>query len=146
MNLGILLKMDIRKAILIFVGTVCVGLGVLGMLLPLMPTTVFLLMAAYCYSKSSERFHTWLLTNRLCGKYISNYKSGRGITPRQKISTIAVLCASIGLSIWMMNGDLWISLLLAAVGIGVSTHILWLKTYRGEEPLKSAEFDPEASI
>lgn len=138
--------MDIRKAILIFVGTVCVGLGVLGMFLPLMPTTVFLLMAAYCYSKSSERFHDWLLTNKLCGKYISNYKSGRGISMRQKISTIAVLWASIAFSVWMMNGRLWVSLLLAAVAVGVSIHILWLKTNRGEELHTSAALDPEGSV
>ena len=124
--------MDIRKAILIFLGTVCVGLGVLGMFLPLMPTTVFLLLAAYCYSKSSEKFHTWLLTNRLCGKYITNYKSGRGITVRQKVSTCLTLWASIGLSIWLIDGKLWVSLLLAAIAIGVTAHILWLKTYRPE--------------
>lgn len=138
--------MDVRKAILIFLGTVCVGLGVMGMFLPLMPTTVFLLMAAYCYSKSSERFHNWLLTNKLCGKYISNYKSGRGITLRQKISTIAVLWASIAFSVWMMNGKLWVSLLLAAVAVGVSIHILWLKTNRGEESQPAAALDPETSI
>lgn len=124
--------MDVRKAILIFVGTVCVGLGLLGMFLPLLPTTVFLLLAAYCYSKSSDRFYTWLLTNRYCGKYISNYRSGRGISLRQKVSTITILWASIGLSIWLMNGKLWVSLLLAAIAIGVSVHILWLKTYRPE--------------
>ncbi|MBE7517475.1 MAG: YbaN family protein [Chloracidobacterium sp.] len=124
--------MDIRKAILIFLGTVCVGLGVMGMFLPLMPTTVFLLLAAYCYSKSSEKFHTWLLTNRLCGKYITNYKSGRGITVRQKVSTCLTLWASIGLSIWLIDGKLWVSLLLAAIAIGVTAHILWLKTYRPE--------------
>lgn len=138
--------MDIRKALLIFVGTVCVGLGVLGMFLPLMPTTVFLLMAAYCYSKSSERFHNWLLTNRLCGKYISNYKSGRGISMRQKVSTIAILWASIGVSIWLMNGKLWVSLLLAAIAIGVTMHIVWIKTYRGEESHASGSLDPEGSI
>ncbi|MCO5333369.1 MAG: YbaN family protein [Pyrinomonadaceae bacterium] len=61
--------MDIRKAILIFLGTVCVGLGVMGMFLPLMPTTVFLLLAAYCYSKSSEKFHTWYADQQaLAGK------------------------------------------------------------------------------
>src|SRR5829696_10261067 len=106
--------MDIRKAILIFAGTVCVALGVLGMFLPLLPTTVFLLMAAYCYSRSSERFHTWLLTNRLFGSYINNYKSGRGISLRQKISTITILWLSIGFSIWMIGG-LWGSLLLIAI-------------------------------
>ncbi len=124
--------MDIRKAILIFTGTVCVALGVLGMFLPLMPTTVFLLLAAYCYSRSSDKFHNWLLTNRLCGKYISNYRSGRGITLRQKVSTILTLWASIGFSIWLVSGRFWLTLLLAAVAVGVTIHILWLKTYRPE--------------
>ncbi len=124
--------MDIKKAILIFVGTVSVGLGVLGMFLPLMPTTVFLLLAAYCYSHSSERFHNWLLTNRLCGKYISNYKSGRGISIRQKISTIALLWASIGFSVWLLAAAWWVNLLLAAVASGVTIHLLWIKTYRPE--------------
>src|SRR5688500_5429854 len=110
--------MDIRKAILIFTGTVCVGLGVLGMFLPLLPTTVFLLMAAYCYSRSSERFHDWLLNNRLCGKYISNYRSKRGITVRQKVSTLFTLWASIGLSVWLLGGRFWVTLILAAVALG----------------------------
>jgi uncharacterized membrane protein YbaN (DUF454 family) len=132
--------MDIRKAVLIFLGTVCVGLGVLGMFLPLMPTTVFLLMAAYCYSKSSEKFHNWLMTNKLFGKYISDYKSGKGISLRQKITTIAILWASIGFSIWYVRGALWLTLLLAAIAIGVTAHLVLLKTYRPEtaaEPQRS---------
>jgi len=124
--------MDVRKAVLIFLGTVCVGLGVLGMFLPLMPTTVFLLMAAYCYSHSSEKFHNWLMSNKLLGKYISDYKSGKGISVRQKVTTIAVLWASIGFSIWMTAAGFWLTLLLLAVAVGVTTHLLWLKTYRPE--------------
>ncbi len=124
--------MDIRKALLIFLGTVCVGLGVLGIFLPLMPTTVFLLLAAYCYSKSSDRFHTWLLGNRWLGKYITTYRSGQGITVRQKCTTILTLWASIGFSIWFIGGKFWITLLLAAIAVGVTIHILWLKTYRAE--------------
>lgn len=123
--------MDIRKALLIFTGTVCVALGVLGMFLPLLPTTVFLLMAAYCYSRSSERFHTWLLTNRLFGPYISNYKSGKGISLRQKISTITILWLSIGVSIWLVGG-FWITLLLLAIATAVTVHLLWIKTRRPE--------------
>lgn len=122
--------MDIRKAILIFAGTVCVGLGVLGMFLPLMPTTVFLLAAAYCYSRSSDRFHNWLLTNRLFGPYISNYRSGKGITARQKITTLLMLWISIGVSVWLVNARFWPTLLLAAVAIGVTTHLIWIKTHR----------------
>jgi uncharacterized membrane protein YbaN (DUF454 family) len=133
--------MDIRKAILIFAGTVCVALGVLGMFLPLLPTTVFLLMAAYCYSRSSERFHTWLLTNRLFGPYIKNYKTGKGISMRQKVSTISILWISIGFSIWMLGAGLWVTLLLLAIAIGVTVHLLWIKTYRPEPDLA-----PQASV
>lgn len=124
--------MDIRKAFLIFAGSVFVGLGVIGMFLPLVPTTVFLLLAAYCYSRSSERFHTWLLNNRWCGAYIKNYKDGRGMTARQKASTILILWASIGVSIWFVAGKFWVVLMLLAIAIGVTVHLLWLKTYRPE--------------
>lgn len=129
--------MDVRKALLIFLGTICVGLGVMGIFLPLMPTTVFLLMAAYCYSHSSERFHNWLMTNKVFGKYISDYRSGKGISLRQKISTIAILWASIGISIWFVGGSFWLTLLLAAVAIGVTVHLLWLKTYRPEATVEN---------
>ena len=117
---------------MIFLGTVCVGLGVLGMFLPLLPTTVFLLMAAYCYSHSSERFHTWLINNRLFGSYIRNYKSGKGISMRQKVSTIAILWASIGFSIWAIGASIWIDLLLLAIAVGVTIHLVLIRTYRPE--------------
>ena len=128
--------MNIRKAFLIFIGTLFVALGVLGMILPLLPTTVFLLLAAYCYSHSSERFHDWLLNNPWCGEYIRNYKSGRGITVRQKASTIAMLWPSIGFSMWFVNGALWLNLLLFAIAAGVTFHLLRLRTFRTEEAMQ----------
>ena len=131
--------MDIRKAVLIFAGTVFVGLGVLGMFLPLVPTTVFLLLAAYCYSRSSERFHNWLLTNRWCGKYIKNYREGRGMTVGDKVRTILLLWASIGFSVWFVDGKLWLTLLLASIALGVTVHLLWIRTYRPEVAESSAE-------
>ena len=122
------LAMDIRKAILIFTGTVCVALGVLGMFLPLMPTTVFLLMAAYCYSRSSERFHNWLLTNRLCGSYISNYKvetwhhrPAESIHPDHSLGLDRLQHLD-------ARRPLRVTLILAAVAIGVTAHILWIRT------------------
>ena len=124
--------MDIRKIVLIFTGTVFVALGVLGIFLPLLPTTVFLLLAAFCFSRSSERFHNWLVDNRLTGAYIKNYQSGRGISPKQKASTLVFLWVSIGVSIWLLSAGFWVTLLLLAVAVGVTTHILWIKTYRPE--------------
>jgi uncharacterized membrane protein YbaN (DUF454 family) len=126
--------MDIRKAVLIFAGTVCVALGVLGMFLPLLPTTVFLLMAAYCYSRSSDRFHGWLVNNRWLGGYIRNYKSGQGVSLRQKVTTISILWVSIGFSIWMLGG-FWITLLLLVIAVAITVHLIWIKTYRPETGL-----------
>ncbi len=137
--------MNIRKAFLIFIGTLSVSLGVLGMFLPLLPTTVFLLLGAYCYSHSSERFHTWLLNNPWCGEYIRNYKSGRGITARQKASTIAMLWASIGFSVWYVSGALWFNLMMFAIAAGVTIHVLWLKTHR-PEACAEAEAAPVSDI
>ena len=134
--------MDIRKAVLIFAGTVCVALGVLGMFLPLLPTTVFLLMAAYCYSRSSEKFHTWLLNNRLCGSYIRNYKSGKGISLRQKLSTIAILWISIGFSMWIVAAGFWVNLLLLAIAGGVTLHLVLLKTHKPEPTVEQPLAEP----
>lgn len=123
---------DIRKIVLIFLGTVFVALGVVGMFLPLVPTTVFLLLAAFCYSRSSEKFHTWLITNRWCGSYIKNYTDGVGMTVRDKATTISLLWMTLSVSMWFVQARLWLAALLAAIGIGVTVHLLWIKTRRDE--------------
>ncbi len=123
---------DIRKIVLIFFGTVFVALGVIGMFLPLVPTTVFLLLAAFCYSRSSEKFHTWLITNRWCGQYIKNYTDGVGMTVRDKVTTISLLWLTLMVSMWIVSERLWLVALLAAIGTGVTIHLLWLKARRDE--------------
>src|SRR5688572_1587326 len=130
---------DIRKILLIFLGTVFVGLGILGMFLPLVPTTVFLLLAAFCYSRSSERFHRWLLTNRWCGDYIRNYHEGRGMTVANKAKAVFVLWASIGFSIWFVSGKFWLTLILLAIAAGVTIHLLRLPTYRPADNFSASD-------
>ena len=61
------------RVLLLLGGTLCVILAVVGMFVPVLPTTPLLLLAAVCYARSSERFYRWLLTNRWCGPYIRNY-------------------------------------------------------------------------
>ena len=113
-----------RKWLLIIMGTVCVGLGVAGIFLPLLPTTPFLLLAAACYAGSSEKFYRWLLHNRWFGRYIKNYREGKGLTLTTKILSLASLWVTIGFSAVFVVPVLAGKLALLAVAIGVTLHIL----------------------
>jgi uncharacterized membrane protein YbaN (DUF454 family) len=118
-------------------GTICVVLGAIGIVLPILPTTPFLLAAAACYYKSSERMHRWLLNNKWFGEYIRNYQEGRGLTIKTKITALTVLWITIGFStVFMLNRllpeqlVLPMQLIMIAVAIAVSTHILRLPTFK----------------
>ena len=116
------------RPLLIVIGTLAVILGVVGMFLPILPTTPFLLLAAACYARSSDRFLNWLLTNRYFGAYIRNYREGRGMPRSTKILTFAGLWLTLGMSAAFATSALWLRLLLATVGVGVTIHLLRLKT------------------
>ena len=88
-----------KNHILIIAGTFFVILGVLGIFLPVLPTTPFLLLAAACYFRSSDRFYHWLVNNRILGTYIRNYLEGRGMSMKNKIITLVLLWITIGLTI-----------------------------------------------
>ncbi len=118
------------KVILLIAGTICLGLGILGIFLPLLPTTPFLILAALCYVRSSEKMYKWLLNNKLCGEYLRNYLERKGMRVRNKIITLALLWATLGVSAFLFTDILEIRLLLLVVGVGVTCHILWIKTYR----------------
>jgi uncharacterized membrane protein YbaN (DUF454 family) len=126
----------ILRTIWFIAGSICVALGVIGMVLPLLPTTPFLLAAAACYYKSSEKMHKWLLTNNLFGEYIRNYTEGKGLTKKTKITALTVLWATIVFStVFMLNRLLPANLLLPlqlimiAIAVAVSIHILRLPTF-----------------
>ncbi len=114
-------------------GTILVGIGILGMFLPLLPTTVFFLMAAWCYARSSEKFYFWLHHNRFFGKYLKNYRSGKGISFLSKIFTIALLWITILYSMFYSVENFYVRIILLAVAIGVTIHIIVIPTRRSEK-------------
>ena len=119
----------LMKALLVVCGTLCVGLGVLGIFLPLLPTTVFLLLAAACYARSSDRFYQRLIRSRWLGGYIRNHREGRGMTRRQKAATLVLLWIGIGATmIWSVEA-LWVRALLAAIALGVTVHVVRLPAF-----------------
>jgi uncharacterized membrane protein YbaN (DUF454 family) len=127
----------LMRALLIVCGTLSVALGVIGIFLPLLPTTVFLLLAAACYARSSERFYLRLINNRWLGGYIRNQREGRGMRRRDKIVSVALLWIGIGATmIWTVDAW-WLRLLLAAIAIGVTLHLVKLPTFNPTADLET---------
>jgi uncharacterized membrane protein YbaN (DUF454 family) len=125
---------EIKRIALIGGGTACVALGAVGLFLPILPTTPFLLLAAVCYAKSSKRFYDWLTTNRWFGAYILNYREGRGIPRRQKALTILLLWLTIGCTAGFAVTLGWVRLLLLAIATAVTVHLLRIKTFVPASP------------
>jgi uncharacterized protein len=126
----------LMKALLVACGTICVALGVIGIFLPLMPTTVFLLLAAACYARSSERFYQKLVTNRWLGGYIAASREGRGMTGRQKAVTLGLLWVGIGATaVWTAHAW-WLRALLLAIAVSVTVHVARLPAF---SPARSRE-------
>ena len=117
----------LKQKILLIAGTISVAIGVIGIFVPLLPTTPFLLLAAACYIRSSERFYRWLLNNRFFGAYIGNYIEGRGMPLRIKVVTILLLWTTIGISACIGTQNTVLRIVLILVAIGVTIHIIFIR-------------------
>ncbi|MDG6220004.1 MAG: YbaN family protein [Candidatus Thermoplasmatota archaeon] len=124
-------RSKIKRGLLIAAGTISVGLGMIGIVLPVLPTTPFLLLAAACYAKSSDRFHNWLMNNKVFGEYIRNYMEGKGIPLKVKIMSISFLWITILTSAFLLMENWLIRILLMGIASAVTVHILSLKTKSG---------------
>lgn len=123
---------QIIRIILIVTGTVSLVIGIVGIFIPLLPTTPFLLITAACYARSSDRFYNWLLCNKLLGNYIKNYREGKGIALNIKIITLSFLWATIIFSALFVVSNLIIRVILIVIAIGVTVHIASIKTMKKE--------------
>lgn len=111
-------------------GTFSLGLGIVGILLPLLPTTPFLLLAAACYARSSERLNNWLLNNPWFGNYLRNYWKGKGIPLKVKVLSISFLWITIGYSALFVVQILLGKIILVIIAIGVTIHILSIRVLK----------------
>jgi len=118
------------RILLIIAGTIFVGLGIVVIFVPILPTTPFLLLAAACYARSSQRFYGWLLNNKWFGNYIRNYLERKGVPLKVKVLTMALLWITIGSSAAFAVHSSVVRLILILVAIGVSLHILSIRTLK----------------
>ena len=115
------------KGLYFTAGSLCLILGIIGIVLPILPTTPFLLLAAACYARSSERFYNWLLNNRILGSYIRNFREGRGMPIKIKIFTITLLWITILISAFLFIKILWVRILLIGIACAVTIHIILIR-------------------
>jgi uncharacterized membrane protein YbaN (DUF454 family) len=120
-------------------GSLFVALGVAGIVLPLLPSTPFFLLAAGCFGKSSPRAYRWLLTNRCFGAQLRAYREHRGATIRSKTIAIATIWVGISLSILVFNLPLMLAALLVVIAASVSFYLLRLRSIPTETPALAAE-------
>jgi uncharacterized membrane protein YbaN (DUF454 family) len=116
----------IQRIIFTIFGTLFLILGAIGVFIPVLPTTPFLLLAAACYLRGSERMHRWMINNRVFGDFIRNYMEGRGISPRQKLIIIIFLWVMIIISIYYLIDVFLLRILVLFVAIVISAHIIML--------------------
>jgi uncharacterized membrane protein YbaN (DUF454 family) len=119
--------MKLLNYFLIGLGTLFVAIGAIGVVIPLLPTTPFLLLAAACYVRASDRFYNRLLGNRYLGSYVRDYREKGGIRKRAKIITIIALWATISLSSFIIS-DMLITLSLVLIASAVTLHLVSLGT------------------
>lgn len=120
----------VKRRLLIGAGTLSTGLGIIGIFVPILPTTPFLLLAAACYMRSSERFYQWLINNRILGAYVRNYIEGKGMPVKIKMFTILLLWLTIALTIVFGVQNIVIKIVLICIAVGVTAHIALIKSRR----------------
>lgn len=131
-----------KKFLLKALGIICVFLGTLGIFLPILPTTPFLLLASWAFIKSSDTLYEWLMNHKVLGLYIRSYIKYRGVSRTHKIMAIITLWFTMSLSIYLINKNT-IKYLLVFIGFCVTIHILKLRTLSIKEMKELEEIRTE---
>ena len=118
------------KYILVFLGTLSLALGVVGIFLPVLPTTPFLLLAAALYMRSSDRLYNWLLAHPYLGEYIRNFREYKAIPMRVKVVSVSLVWITLLFCAVYVAKEWWMSAVFIFIAIGVSIHILHYKTLK----------------
>jgi uncharacterized membrane protein YbaN (DUF454 family) len=117
------------KTLLIILGWVCVALGFMGAFLPVLPTTPFLLLAAYFFSKSSPRFHRWLIELPYFGEMIQDWNQNKVIRPKAKMMAISAIVIIFSATLYFTNIHLGLKFMLVIIALSCAAFILTRKSH-----------------
>jgi len=118
------------KSVYVGIGTLSLLIGIIGIVVPLLPTTPFLLLSAACYAKGSKRLYHWFINIRWIGENIKNYNEGKGISITGKIFSLLFLWATIMVSMFVLWSNFYVQVLLFIIAVLVTYHIISLKSVK----------------
>lgn len=122
---------NLKKKLYIAFGFLAVALAIIGVFIPGLPTVPFLLVALFCFERSSKKYHDMIMNNKYFGPVLQDYYSGKGLTLSIKIKAISFLTCGIAFSIYKIQ-NLHARIALVVVWIGVAIHIILLKTKKAK--------------
>lgn len=125
-------RSSVRRWALIVAGILALLLGAVGIFVPLLPTTPFLLLAAACFLRSSDRLYRWLMAHRLFGEMIRSYREYHAISMPAKIGALGLLWTSLAYAAFVVARTMWLHCLLLIIAVGVTLHLLSLRTLTRE--------------
>ena len=128
------------RIVFLGLGFVFTGLAFLGAFFPIIPTTPFLLLAVFCFSRSSERWKCYLLNHRIFGQYLTDYYNHE-MTVANKGRTIATLWIGMLICMWLVRDRLWLVGLLGAIAIGVTIHLVSLRSAPKRTAIDESELE-----
>lgn len=121
--------LQMKKTLFIILGSVSLTLGVIGIFLPILPTTPFLLLSAALFARSSERLYSWLMNHKIFGEYIRNFREDKAIPLRGKVIAISTMWIFMLYSVFfIVDGKWYFQALLICIALAVTVHILSYKT------------------
>jgi len=112
------------RVILVLLGTSFVIIGIIGIFLPILPTTPFMLLAAGCYARSSKRFYNWIMNNKVFGPIIREWRQYRSIPRRAKTSALIIMPTTFAISIIFFVPIFWVQIMLMMLCITMLFFIL----------------------
>lgn len=118
----------IRRLVFVF-GWFSLAMGVIGIFLPLLPTTPFVLLAATCFARSSPKFYAWITSHKRFGPPIANYLAGKGLPIKAKVMAVSLLWTSVGFTLFIVS-FVWAKLAMVATALAVSIYIFRLPTLK----------------
>lgn len=118
------------KILLAILGSVSLALGIMGVFLPVLPTTPFLLLSAALYMRSSQRLYDWLMSHKHLGPYIKNFREHKALPLRVKVVSVTMVWATLLYCAIFVAKEWWMSAVFVAIAIGVTVHIISFKTLK----------------